>query len=383
MSPRSATLARDFHGAMDGALATVLDRQHGGAVDEWSHRAGIDPGELIDFSASINPLGPPSAARQAFIESFEEISRYPAPYGAKLKHALAAHHGIDPAEVLIGNGSTQLIYILCAALRPRTALVVGPAFSEYANALSLVGAEIRHLAFTAEENFQFSRERFMAAWEKDWDVIFLATPNSFTGRLIPKPMLKALAHAALASQRLVVVDEAFIDFVESESIKTMVRQNPYLLVLRSLTKFYALPGLRLGYLLGAAPRVAEIAAHQEPWSVNGPALNVARACLEDRPFAEKTCRWLTAERAFLFKELTAIDKFHPIPSDANFLLVEIEGHGAAAHLQSFLLRNKILIRTCDSHGELGPAYFRVAVRQREDNRRLIAALEQWRESQRL
>jgi threonine-phosphate decarboxylase len=152
-------------------------------------------------------------------------------------------------------------------------------------------------------------------------------------------------------------------------------------VLRSLTKFYALPGLRLGYLLGSAPRVDEIAAYQEPWSINGPALNVALACLEDRQFTAKTCRWVAREREFLFKELAALDFLCPAPSAANFLLVKIAG-GAAAELQSFLLRKKILIRTCDSHAELGPMYFRVAVRQREDNRRLIAALEQWRESQR-
>jgi threonine-phosphate decarboxylase len=359
----------------------VLDREHGGAVDEWSRRAGIDPAELIDFSASINPLGPPPSARQAFVESFEEISRYPAPYGEELKHALAARHGMESAEVLIGNGSTQLIYVLCAALRPRTALIVGPAFSEYTNALSLIGAQIRNLAFATDENFQFSPERFVAAWKKDCDIAFLATPNSFTGQLVSKPALQELAHIASARRQLLVIDEAFIDFAESESIKTTVRQNPYLLVLRSLTKFYALPGLRLGYLLGSAPRVDEIAAYQEPWSINGPALNVALACLEDRQFTAKTCRWVAREREFLFKELAALDFLCPAPSAANFLLVKIAG-GAAAELQSFLLRKKILIRTCDSHAELGPMYFRVAVRQREDNRRLIAALEQWRESQR-
>ena len=124
-----------FVAAADRArLETHLDRMHGGDVDAWARSAGVEAGELLDFSASINPLGPPSSAREAFIESYGEISRYPDPYGEKLKEALAERHGMSPRKCCIGNGSTQLIYLLCAALRPRNALIVGPAFSEYANA---------------------------------------------------------------------------------------------------------------------------------------------------------------------------------------------------------------------------------------------------------
>ena len=282
------------------------------------------------------------------------------------------------AEVLVGNGSTQLIYLLCAALRPRKALVVGPAFSEYANALALAGASIRDLALTADEGFQFSTERFMAAWEKDCNIVFLATPNSVTGQLVPKTAMETIARAAFARKSLVVVDEAFIDFVESESIKTMVRQNPYLLVLRSLTKYYALPGLRLGYLLGETRRIAQLAAYQEPWSVNAPALNVALACLKDARFTTQTDRWLAKERAFISKQLTALGGFHPMPSQANFLLVRIgKTRGDALQLRSFLLGKKILVRACDSFAGLGREYFRVAVRRRRDNRRLVAALREW------
>ncbi|HEX9788981.1 MAG TPA: aminotransferase class I/II-fold pyridoxal phosphate-dependent enzyme, partial [Candidatus Binatia bacterium] len=138
MSGHGDSLAHDFRAAVDALrLEPSLDRIHGGDVYAWARSAGIDAGDILDCSASINPLGPPPSARKAFVKSYGEISRYPDPYGEKLKEALAEHHGMNPAEVLIGNGSTQLIYLLCAALRPRTALVVGPAFSEYANALAL------------------------------------------------------------------------------------------------------------------------------------------------------------------------------------------------------------------------------------------------------
>jgi threonine-phosphate decarboxylase len=379
MPGHSDSLARDFRADGDRArLEPRLDRTHGGDVDAWARSAGIEAGEILDFSASTNPLGPPPSASKAFVKSFGDISRYPDPYGEKLKGALAERHGMSPAEVLIGNGSTQLIYLLCAALRPRTALVVGPAFSEYANALALAGADIRQLTFGTDDGFQFSTQRVTAAWDKDCDIVFLPTPNSVTGQLISRIEIEKIADAALTRKCFIVVDEAFIDFVENESVKALVGQNSYLIVLRSLTKYYALPGLRLGYLLGEARRVAQLAARQEPWSVNAPALNVALACLKDESFTAKTARWLERERKFLFERLEALEGFHPFASKTNFLLVKIERHaGDAVRLRSFLLRRKILIRACDSFAGLGNDYFRIAVKRRKDNRCLLRALEEW------
>jgi threonine-phosphate decarboxylase len=382
MSGHGDSLARDFRAAVDDTrLELPLDRVHGGNVDQWARSAGIEAGEILDFSASINPLGPPPSARKAFMKSYEEISRYPDPYAEKLKEALARRHGMTPAEVLVGNGSTQLIYLLCAALRPRTALVVGPAFSEYANALTLAGANIRSFSLSADTGFQFSTARFIAAWDKGCDIVFLATPNSVTGQLIPRREIEKIADAALIRKSFVVVDEAFIDFVEGESVKTLVRRNPFLIVLRSLTKYYALSGLRLGYLFGEAHRVGQLAAYQEPWSINAPALNVALACLKDESFPTKTERWLERERRFLARRLAALEGFHPLPSQTNFLLVKTKKCGCnGLQLRFFLLGKKILIRACDSFAGLGADYFRIAVRRRKENRRLLAAIEEWTES---
>ena len=373
------SLARDFRAPVDTArLAPRLDRTHGGDVGALAHSAGIEAGEILDFSASINPLGPPASARKAFVKSYEEISRYPDAYGKKLKEALAERHGMSPAEVLVGNGSTQLIYLLCAALRPRTALVVGPAFSEYANALTLGGANISQFTLNHDDAFEFSMPRFMAAWDKDCDIVILATPNSVTGRLIPRAEIETIARVALRRKSFVLVDEAFIDFVEKESVKTLVRNNPFLIVLRSLTKYYALPGLRLGYLFGAPRRVAQLGAYQEPWSVNAPASNVALACLRDGRFTMKTECWLEKEREFLSERLTVIEGLHPFASRANFLLVRIATTGLdALQLRFFLSTRKILIRACDSFAGLGADYFRVAVKRRKDNLRLLAALREW------
>jgi threonine-phosphate decarboxylase len=378
MSGHSHSLARDLCADLDGPFVEPqLDRKHGGDVYAWAKKARVDPAEIIDFSASINPLGPPASARKAFHKSYCEVSRYPDPYGEELKEALAKFHGMKPGELLLGNGSTQLIYLLCRALRSVKALVIGPAFSEPANALKLAGARVRFLPLAAACDFKFSTEEFMAAWSKDDDIVFLATPNSVTGRLIPKAEIEEIAEIALMRKRFLVVDEAFVDFVKGESVKQLVRDNPYLIVLRSLTKYYALPGLRLGYLLAHPRRVAQLSAYLEPWSVNAPAQKVALACLADASFSLKTERWLSRERSFLAQAIIALKNFRPYPASANFLLVQTANNASALALRAFLLRRKILIRACNSFAGLGLDHFRVAVRLRKDNRRLLEALREW------
>jgi threonine-phosphate decarboxylase len=378
MSRHGHSVARDICADLGGPIVEhPLDREHGGAIYAWARQTRIDPAAIVDFSASINPLGPPVSARQAFQKSYAEVSRYPDPYGEELREALAKHHEMKPAEILLGNGSTQLIYLLCFALRPRNALIVGPAFSEHANALKLAGAKVRFLSLTADVDFKFSTEDFMAAWGQADDMALLTTPNSVTGQLMPKAKIEKIARIALLRKRFLVIDEAFIDFAERESVKHLIHDNPYVIILRSLTKYYALPGLRLGYLLAHPRRVAQFGAYLEPWSVNGPAHKVALACLADRTFGLKTECWLHRERNFLARALIKLKGFEPYPSITNFLLVRIANGCGALRLRSFLLQRKILIRACNSFAGLGSNHFRVAVRRRKDNRLLLEALKEW------
>jgi threonine-phosphate decarboxylase len=378
MSSHGGALARNFRAAFD--RARLVERTHGGDVERWARHAGCESRQLVDFSASINPLGPPRVARRAFLQSYAELTRYPDPSGEQLRTTLAEQHGMDPRAVLLGNGSTQLIYLVCAALRPRAALIVTPAFSEYTNALHLAGATIRTFPLSAAEDFRFSLKAFLQAWKMGCDLVFLARPNSVTGQLIPENEIEIIADAALTRKSVVVVDEAFIDFTETESIKHLIGGNPYFFVLRSLTKFYGIPALRLGYLLGDPSSIERLAVFQEPWSVNGPAMNVARACLNDTGFASRTQRWLETEKQFLTARIQALEGLRPFASDANFLLVRIEQAGADARaLRTFLLQRRMLIRVCDSFG-LGVSYFRVAIRRRQENRRLVTALAEWLKS---
>lgn len=268
--------------------------------------------------------------------------------------------------------------ILSLAYCGRAALVLGPAFSEYANALSLSGAKVRLLSLDATNDFQFSSEAFLRAWA-DNDIAVITTPNSVTGRLIPRGDVVELARFARMNEKLLVVDETFIDFVETQSIKALVHDNPFLIVVRSLTKYYGLAGLRVGYLISCLRRIQSLTDHLEPWSVNAPALEVAAACVKDASFRSRTECWLKREKDFASRGLKALKPLQPHDSVTNFLLVRIDtAHGDAPELRSFLLGKHLLIRCCDTFAGLGARYFRIAVRRRKENQLLLDALTEWR-----
>lgn len=315
-------------------------------------------------------------ARKAFFKSFNEISRYPDVEGQELKAVLARHHGVKAEEVLLGNGSTQLIQLLCRALMPRKALVVVPAFSEYDNALKLVRAEIQSYFLLPKHEFRLPLQEFINGWDHGLEIIFLSNPNSVTGLVIPRKEMEEINRLVLKRRVFLVVDEAFMDFIEHESVKDWIRENPYLIVLRSLTKYYALPGLRIGYLLAQSRTVNLLGLHQEPWSVNTPAHRVALACLDDATFRPKTSRWLEREKVFLLNALARLKGLCPFPSQVNFILVRLEGVKTdALALRHFLILRRTLIRACDSFLGLGCNYFRVAVRMRRDNANLIKGIK--------
>ena len=280
------------------------------------------------------------------------------------------------AEVLLGNGSTQLIYLLCRALKPRKALIIRPAFSEYGNALKLGGTEIRSYFLLPQYEFKLPLHDFIEGCARGLEMIFLSNPNSATGQIIPRKEMAEIARFCFKKNIFLVVDEAFMDFVERESVKDLIWENPYLIVLRSLTKYYSLPGLRIGYLLAQSRIVDLLGLHQEPWSVNLPVQKVALACLGDAPFRLKISKWLERERAFLFSALAKMKGLYPFPSQANFILVRLEcTKSNAMDLQRFLLQRSVLIRSCDSFSALGENYFRVAVHLRRSSQLLLKGLK--------
>lgn len=341
----------------------ALDTTHGGNA-----RA-----DVLDFSVSVNPLGPPDRALAAYGEAAGLITRYPPPHPERLVARLAEWARVSPQNVIAGNGSTQLIYLLARALRPVRPLVVTPTFSEIANALIKAGVTPYAAETDRRRNFEFSTDDAESALGAGADAIFLGRPNSPTGAMLPLKSAAALAERCARRRAWCVFDEAFIDFAgERESLATLVRELPTLVLVRSLTKIFALPGLRIGYLVAAPDLIARLKDAIEPWSVNGVAERVALACLDrSSGFIERTLETVARERAYLAEALGALPGLTVFPSAANFLMLDVAEDPRRESFGAHMLKGGIAVRDLGSLPGCGPGFYRVAVRLRPENERLL------------
>jgi threonine-phosphate decarboxylase len=348
--------------------------RHGGNIHAFARARGLRPEQVLDFSASINPLGWPRGVAAAYRYALSLAVHYPEPYAGTLTTALARYHNLAPKNLIVGNGSTQLIYLLARVLQSRRVLVVVPSFSEHETAFHLVGAQVSRF-FLRSPMFTLSVERLRQRLAEGYDTLVLTNPNSPTGVLIPHEGMFDVVQLCRRLRVRLLVDETFVDWVESDSLKDLAPRQPHLFVLRSLTKFFALPGLRVGYAIMHQRNVKRFIKQIEPWSVNNVAQTVAAACLNDPHFAQRSCTFMARERLWVERQLATIGGIEVFPSRANFLLLRITKRGCtAAGTVHQLARRNILIRDCSNFAGLGKQFIRVAIRQREENRRLIAAL---------
>ena len=357
-------------------MVTVPDG-HGGNIYAAARELSLPPSRLLDFSASINPLGPSKRVFRAAASALPLTCHYPDPDCRELVKALASRWALAGNHFVIGNGSSELIHLLPRALAIRHALILGPTFSEYARALSVQGSRVTYLHATRTDGYQIpltQARKALCTNKSRFDALFLCNPNSPTGQVVSTKDVLALADVAARRKVWVVVDETFADYCEAHSVLSAVARNPRLLVLRSFTKFYALPGLRVGYLAGPLEVVTGIRRFQAPWSVNVLAQTAAQAALEDRRHAQRSLAFMHRERARLTEALGAIPGLHVFPSAANFLLVELPPSMPAAHVVQALRQQGLLIRNCSAIPGLNGRTIRVAVRTTAENRRLVTVL---------
>ncbi len=349
---------------------------HGGNLREISRRYELEEGAILDFSSNINPLGCPPAARALLRHGASLLASYPDTRCGELREALAASLRCAPQNIVAGNGSTELIYLIPRAFKPRRALVLVPAFSEYERSLLAAGCAVRSVPLQEAEPFRVPFGKVLALLHRV-DMLFLGNPNNPGGTLMDQDELCALLGAAEKKGVLAVVDEAFVDFSPRHSLVGNIRRRKNLMLLRSMTKFYGIPGIRLGYLVGSTPLLKQLNRYKEPWTVNALAQKIGVACAADERFAARTRRFVDSERDYLFTRLQSISGLQPRPSSTNYLLVKITRGGlSSAKLYEKLARQGILVRDCRSFRDMGNRFIRVAVKRRSDNRRLLAALQQ-------
>src|SRR5262245_15108361 len=349
---------------------------HGGRVHEAARSWNVSPEEVIDFSANINPLGPPPGVLRAFENCLAPCSlrTYPDPFA--FISALGKKYGVATNEIVVGPGSAALIFAVLRAVLPARVFVMIPGFDEYFRACAAVGAEVLRTRLTETNCFApdfASLARVIEA--RQCDMVILNSPHNPTGRLYAKADLQMLVDIAEARGVAVLLDEAFIDYVPESSLLPVAAEKSRLIVLRSLTKFYAIPGLRIGYAVCAAELAAAIRDQLDSWPVSTIALEAGRAALAEREY-ESESRCINAQAREEFAAGLREIGLSVFPSAANFLLVKLPV-GSGGELARYLESSQILIRRCDSFCGLGDDFIRLAVRSRADNLRLVSLVETW------
>ncbi|MDR4495592.1 MAG: threonine-phosphate decarboxylase CobD [Nitrospirales bacterium] len=366
---------------------------HGGQIYQAAMRRKRPVKSIVDFSASINPLGPPSSVLRAIRKHLSDCRYYPDSQGMALRNRLAEFHGVSPEFITLGNGSAELIRLLPWALGIRCGYVLGPTFMEFERALQLAGARSLSLHGDAVKGYPvpleqldrilrsvprpFSKAQSRAKAQGRKSAVFVCNPNSPTGRVIPRSQLLQLCGELEELGIWVVVDEAFMDFVPSHSVLSQVPHHRQLVVLRSFTKFYGMPGIRLGYVVGPPGAMQGIQAHLPPWSVSHIAQVAGVAALADDGFRRQTLQFTRVTRTQFLRDLQTIPEVRVYPSRVNFVMVELPNVCSMVQLVEWLEQHGILVRDCRTFSGICNSTIRLAVRRPSENARLVRLLKRF------
>lgn len=353
---------------------------HGADVFEATGKTELGSNEILDFSSSVNPLGASWKVLDTIKESLGLISRYPDSNSVALRQAIAQHYkGLSEDNVVVGNGSTELIYLFTDAFLQRgdTALIGTPTFGEYERAVRRAGKKVKYTPLG--KGFRLEPKRFISNIDEKTKIVFLCNPNNPTSLLAKTESLIEIVEKALTKDALVFLDEDFLEFIEKSaelSLIGRVKEFPNLFVLRSFTKLYGLTGLRVGYGVASKEIIEILLNIKIPWNLNCLGQIAAIAALSDEEHLRKSLALVKEEKAFLLKELAQFKMLKVYPPDANFFLIDIRNCGfTARQLKEKLLSYGVLIRDCSSFVGLDEYYIRVAVKKHHENVKLIEALK--------
>ena len=349
--------------------------EHGGDIKSVIRENNLN--EIMDFSANINPYGLSSNIKNAILADLDNIIHYPQPNAEDLRKKIGETYNIAGDKIIVGNGAVEIIYTLCHILKPKNVLIVSPGFSEYERAARSAGADIHYAMLDEKLDFN-SPMRDIIVNIKGNDLLFIGNPNNPTGTLYMLEDMELLIEHAENNGCFVVVDESFMDFIktsEAFSVLPLVEKYHNLLVLHSLTKFYAIPGLRLGFAATDHEVLDPLYAAKDIWNVNSLAQAAGMAALDDKKYQRRSRTYTRTEMNYLYEELSTLDKLKVYEPTVNFILVNISKTGlTATQLREKLLKYNIIIRNCANYPGLDENYVRFAVRTREENDELVDAL---------
>lgn len=370
-----------------------MSKIHGGNIFQFAHEQGIEPYEVVDFSANINPLGPSQRGLDALNAQLRYISHYPDATNDDVLNAIADTYRMDKHQIMVGNGAAELLYAICRLPGYTGAFVPAPGFSEYKEALEASKIPVRDIFYRPREDdngkpyFEvpyLALETF-AAELKGQDgriIVFLGNPNNPDGTLLDKDHIRTVASMLKDANSLLVIDESFIDFVGNDplqdnehSMRSLVNEFDNIIVVHSFTKFYAVPGLRIGAAFANETLITQLQQYIPSWSVNTLAQAYTKAALNDVDYIKRTKQELNEERAFMYNALDAIEGITVYPPSANFILFQVNQEGITAnYINEELKKYNMIVRNCDSYVGLTNHWVRIAIKDHDTNIKLVDKL---------
>ena len=376
---------------------------HGGNIYKVFREKNLK--EILDYSSNINPYGIPESLKSRIIENLEILERYPDPDYVELREKLAHLNKVDMSDIVLGNGATEIIFLFMKVINPKKILIVSPTFGEYERAVKAVGTsrnsidlscsddnknienkkiEIEYFELKESDDFKLNIGNLKNELEKKYDLLIICNPNNPTGKFLKLAQTEEILKECNKYDTKLFIDEAFIEFLADgmkESIINTEENKKNLFVIRAFTKFFAIPGLRLGYGMYFDKELEKkISEKKEPWSVNNIAEMAGLTVLDDTEYIEKTLKWIVEEKIYMYEKLNEISGIKVYETEVNFITGKIDEKLFSEGLNVKILREKmleqgILIRNASNFKFLDERFFRLAIKDRESNKRVIEVLK--------
>ncbi|MGI6094901.1 MAG: threonine-phosphate decarboxylase CobD [Lachnospiraceae bacterium] len=357
------------------------DHFHGSDLEKIEKIYGIKKEDIVSFSANVNPLGISYKLKNTLCEKLDVISGYPDRDYTKLRQAIAAYSGAQFDNILVGNGSTELISLFIQTNHPKKALILGPTYSEYEREISLGGGTTHYYPLKEENDFHMDVEDFCSQLNDSYDLIVLCNPNNPTSSALTRSQIRHILDVCMQHGIFLMIDETYVEFApEGMPIDVIPLTNDYnnLIVLRGISKFFAAPGLRLGYAVtGNQDLLKFINTKKNPWTINSLAEVAGQIMFTDTEYIQKTRELISTQRTHIYQELCTWDSVKVYEPTANFMLVKIlKSDITADTVFDHCIKKGMMVRNCSTFPFLDSRYFRFCIMKPEDNDRLLAALRE-------
>ena len=377
---------------------------HGGNIYKVFREKNIK--EILDYSSNINPYGIPESLKKRITENLEVLERYPDPDYVELRQKLANLNKVNLSDIVLGNGATEIIFLFMKVINPKKILIVSPTFGEYERAVKAVGTsrnsidlscsddnknienkeiEIEYFELKESDDFKLNIGNLKNQLEKKYDLLIICNPNNPTGKFLKLAQTEEILKECNKYDTKLFIDEAFIEFLADgmkESIINTEENKKNLFVTRAFTKFFAIPGLRLGYGMYFDKELEKkISEKKEPWSVNNFAEMAGLTVLDDAEYIEKTLKWIAEEKIYMYEKLNKISGMKVYETEVNFITGKIDEKLFSEGVNVKILREKmfeqgILIRDASNFKFLDERFFRLAIKDRASNERVIEAMKE-------